>query len=185
MTCSCPYIELERIIYLTAHSRILLWKMDGMASEAASHLSAFEPLNAVRHFKVSKRNPPTSSEEHGLDFERCSELHNAIVRHAWLASGSDLADLPTTTWWQRPENEPYRLKVESSLDMSTSIVEFLKRALVPGPCPGEPDCEDFFYGILGLASAAEIEEDCGDYPEQWLALYETDIEITEEIKGLM
>jgi hypothetical protein len=69
--------------------------------------------------------------------------------------------------------------------MSTSVVEFLKRALVPSSCPGETDSEDFFYGILGLASAAEMEEDCGDHPDMWLALYETDTEITEESKGLL
>jgi hypothetical protein len=156
-----------------------------MASDATSHSSAFEPLNAVRHLKVSRQNPPTSSEERGLDYERCSELHNAIVRHAWLASGPDLVDLPTTTWWQHPENEPHRLNVESYLDMATSVVEFLKRALVPSPCQGEADSKDFFYGILGLAPAAEMEEDCGDYPDMWLALYETDTEITEETKGLL
>jgi hypothetical protein len=69
--------------------------------------------------------------------------------------------------------------------MSTSLVEFLKRALVPGPYPDEPNSGDFFYGVHGLASAAGLCEDFGEYPDEWLALYSTDTEITEETKGLM
>jgi hypothetical protein len=87
-----------------------------MASRPATPQSAFEALKAVQHLKVSRQNPPTSSEEHGLDYERCSELHNAIARHAWLARGYQLADLPTTTWWQSPENQARLLTIESYLD---------------------------------------------------------------------
>jgi len=152
---------------------------------ASLRSASSQALDAVHHLKVSRQNPPTSSEEHGLDYERCSGLHNAIVRHGWLASGRELADLPPTTWWQRPENEPCRSTVGKGLDDSESLVEFLKRALVPGPCPNETDSECFFYGIHGLASAADLDEDFGEYPEPWLALYKTDTEITEETKGFM
>jgi hypothetical protein len=69
-----------------------------------------EPLEAIQHLKVNLDNPDTSTND-GLDFERCSALHNsalhnAIVKHAWQAQAYDLADLPRTTWWQRPDYAP-------------------------------------------------------------------------------
>ena len=87
-----------------------------------------EPLEAVRHLRVSDNNPETSTDE-GLDFERCSALHNAIVKHAWHAEGYDLADLPTTTCWQRPDYAPRLDEVQKHLP--ESLIEFLKRALSP------------------------------------------------------
>ena len=85
-----------------------------------------EPLEAVRHLGVSMDNSETSTNE-GLDFERCSALHNAIVKHAWQAEGYDLADLPAATWWQISDYAPRLGEVRKELP--ESLVEFLKRAL--------------------------------------------------------
>lgn len=43
------------------------------------------PLERVQHLLVTPDNPPRQTE--GLDFERCVELHNAILEHGWLSSG--------------------------------------------------------------------------------------------------
>ena len=85
-----------------------------------------EPLETERHLKVSLDKPETSTND-DLDFERCSALHNAIVAHAWQAEGYDLADLPKTTWWQRPDCAP-RLDELQELPPE-SLVEFLQWAL--------------------------------------------------------
>jgi hypothetical protein len=45
---------------------------------------SLEPIEAIEHLKVSFNNPETSTDD-GLDFELCSALCNAIVRHAWQA----------------------------------------------------------------------------------------------------
>lgn len=63
--------------------------MQANAVEPTSHSS---PLEDVKHLKVSDINLPTSSPD-GLDFDRCSALHNAIVKHQWQASGRDPATL--------------------------------------------------------------------------------------------
>jgi hypothetical protein len=61
-----------------------------------------EPLGAVQHLRVSTNSPETST-NNALDLQRCSALHNAIVRHTWWAQGYDVADLPFTAWWQRKD----------------------------------------------------------------------------------
>ena len=40
-----------------------------------------QPLDEVRHLRVTPANPKTSSNGR-IDFERCDALHNAIVTHA-------------------------------------------------------------------------------------------------------
>lgn len=59
------------------------------------------PLADIEHLKVSNKNPPSNSED-GLDFDRCSAFHNAIVKHRWQASGYYLATLPATTGGSQP-----------------------------------------------------------------------------------
>jgi len=100
-----------------------------------------EPLEAVRHLRVSDNNPETSTND-GLDYERCSALHNAIVKHAWQAEGYDLADLPTTTWWQRSDYAPRLSEVQKHLP--ESLVEFLKRALSPA-ADELPDSSRYYF----------------------------------------
>jgi hypothetical protein len=87
-----------------------------------------EPLEAIQHLKVSLDNPETSTND-GLDSERCSALHNVIVKHAWQAEGYDLAELPTTTWWHRPDYSPRLDELQKLLP--ASLIEFLKQALAP------------------------------------------------------
>jgi hypothetical protein len=86
------------------HAETMDFNLDRLDSCRPARLTS-EPLEAVRHLRVSIDNPETSTNE-GLDFERCSALHNAIVEHAWQAEGCDLADLPTTTWWRRSDHTP-------------------------------------------------------------------------------
>lgn len=87
-----------------------------------------EPLKALRHLKVSLDNPETSTND-GLDSERCSALQSVIVKHAWQAEGYDLAELPTTIWWHRPDYSPRLDELQKLLP--ASLIEFLKQALTP------------------------------------------------------
>lgn len=54
-----------------------------------------QALADVRHLLVTVGNPKSSTDSH-LDFERCSALHNAIVKHRWVASGHDMYAHRTT-----------------------------------------------------------------------------------------
>jgi GAF domain-containing protein len=105
----------------------------------------------VRHFRVNSNDPETSTNE-GLDFERCSALHNAIVKHAWQAEGYDPADLPSTTWWQRSDYAPGLDELQKHFP--ESLIEFLKRALSPA-AEGLADSSryHFFYLAQGLAKS--------------------------------
>jgi hypothetical protein len=115
----------------------------GMGSCPPTRLSS-EPIEAIQYLKVSCDNPETSTND-GLDFERCSALHNAIVRHAWQAQGHDLADLLSTTWWQRQEYAHALDGVQEHLP--ESLIEFLKRAICPAneELPPDSSGSHFFY----------------------------------------
>jgi len=81
--------------------------------------STFPALDEVDHHRVTESNRP-SSDENGMDYERCSALHNAIIKHGWLAGGYDLTDLPQTTWWQAQGNGPSLTVFEEKLHSSVS-----------------------------------------------------------------
>jgi hypothetical protein len=116
----------------------------------------FPFLEEVRNLRVDEAHPPTSN-ANGMDFERCSALHNAIIKHAWSATGHELSDLPQTTWTQTEYNAPHLAEVESRLH--SSVFAFLKRALALSSFPGKP-CENrFFYYCDDLSPAGIMFDD--------------------------
>jgi hypothetical protein len=130
-----------------------------------------EPFEDIQHLKVSFDNPETSTND-GLDFERCSALHNAIVRHAWQAQGYDLADLPSTTWWQRQDHADRLADVQEHLP--ESLVEFLKRVICPAKEELPESTEHCFFCLSDcLASPGMLWSD-----SQWFGVkppeYEAD-----------
>jgi hypothetical protein len=148
------------------------------------------PLKDVKHLKVSLSNPATSSEE-GMDSNRCAALHNAIVKYQWEASGYDLAEIPTVTWWQTPRHASYLETMEKVLP--DSLVQFLKQALHPEHWPDWSN--DFFHHVQCLASPKtmwrEVGEEIPDGRESAgdrLALYMVDSEMKfsdETLDGLL
>ena len=113
-------------------------------------------LEEVRNIRVDESHPPTSNTD-GMDFERCSALHNAIIKHAWSATGHELLDLPQTTWTQTEYSAPHTAEVESRLH--PSVFEFLKRALAVSYFPDKP-CENrFFYYCDDLSPAVIMFDD--------------------------
>lgn len=165
-----------------------------------------EPIEAIQHLKVSFDNPETSTND-GLDFERCSALHNAIVRHAWQAQGYDLADLPSTTWWQRYDYAHRLDEVQEHLP--ESLIEFLKRAICPADgelpdgsgsrffflsdCLSSPDMlwsDSLWYGVdqaQGEADGPTQSSSSNSTREiDRIALYLTDYSISDEtLDGMM
>lgn len=63
------------------------------------------PLERVQHLLVTPDNPPADTEE--LDFQRCVELHNAILEHGWLSSGRSAEDFQSqcTPYYERAAEE--------------------------------------------------------------------------------
>ena len=140
------------------------------------------PLEAIKHLRLSSATPATSSETYGLDFVRCSSLHNAIIRHQWQDSGYELDGLPITTWWQRSEYTSQLDKVGKYLP--GSLIEFSKLALQPEGYPEHPNRTHaglFFYIAPCLASPEqawhEVDSDIGEIER--VALYLTDTEISD------
>ena len=109
----------------------------------------FPDLEEVAHLRVTESNPPSSSDNNGLDYERCSALHNAIVKHGWRASGHSVAEMPQSTWWQSAHNAPYLTDVQQKLH--PSLVEFLRRAIDITPFTDNPDSNSLFYYCNALA----------------------------------
>jgi hypothetical protein len=64
-------------------------------------------MERVQEFKVTTENPPRDDIE-GLDFQRSSALHNAIVKYGWTRSGGFLDDMLRTTWWDMQHENPER-----------------------------------------------------------------------------
>ena len=183
----------------------MTFNLSGPGSLCPTRLSS-EPLEAIQHLKVSFDNPETSTDE-GLDYERCSALHNAIVKHAWQAQGYDLAHMPSTTWWQR-RDYAHRLD-EVQKYLPNSLVEFLKRAICPAAeefpvnsashffyladCLAGPDmlCTDsHWYGIgppEGVADSQTQDEPSNSTRDiDRIALYLTDTSISDgTLDGIM
>lgn len=172
---------------------------EGPGSRFPTRLNS-EHIEAIRHLKVSFDNPETSTDD-GLDFERCSALHNAIVKHAWQAQGYDLADLPSTTLWQR-QAYAHRLD-EVQKYLPNSLLEFLKRAICPATeelpdssgsyffylsdCLAGPDMlwsDSHWYGLgppEGVADSQTQDESSNSTRDMdRIALYLTDTSISDE-----
>lgn len=121
-----------------------------------------EPLDEVRYLKVTPTNPESDSSDH-LDFERCAALHNAIVKHTWVATGRDLKDLPIQHVW--PPDDESALQ-EGLGRLHPDVISFLERAIV------NPEGEFFLYiGYLGPAKALWEQVDALDLDEDAVALY--------------
>jgi hypothetical protein len=115
-----------------------------------------EVLAEVRHLLVTIGNPESSTNEH-LDFERCSALHNAIVKHGWVASGRDLADYQ-----------------EACERLHPDVIEMLKRCIDPGPEAG-----DFFRFLAGMPKGRLWWEWTEDYDEDWIQMYMASLDTSE------
>jgi hypothetical protein len=135
----------------------------------------------IAHLRVSEEHPATSTPA-GLDFERCSALHNAIVRYGWLTSGHDLSDLPEHTWWMCREHDAELTQVESRL--IHSVTSFLKRALDPGNFPDEEQ-NSFFYCLNSLALPFQLWEATGNINPDHITLYMTHEGLSDTLDGLM
>lgn len=72
----------------TRHSHVCKYILSSPSSitRAYGMIVSSQPLDEVCHLKVTPTNRESDSSDH-LDFERCAALHNAIVKHTWVATG--------------------------------------------------------------------------------------------------
>lgn len=101
------------------------------------------PLERVQDLLVTVNNPPRQIG--GLDFERCIQLHNAILEHGWLSSGRSAEDFQT----QCP---PFYERATEVIDENCN--ESLK-AFFQGARDAPPGTHrfNFFYNVSGLDCA--------------------------------
>jgi len=121
-----------------------------------------QALADVRHLLVKVENPESSTDSH-LDFERCSALHNAIVKHGWVASGQDIADLQDVYEWP-PSDKVFLHKAQERLH--PDVIEMLKRCIDPGPEGGT-----FFRFLAGMPKDETWWEWTEGHDEDWIQLY--------------
>lgn len=107
-------------------------------------------------WRVTAENPVRGVD--GLDWERCSALHNLIVRLGWASSGNPETEMPRTTWWQNYVPSP-DFEDEWPQRLSPSVKLFLQAAFVT-----PPDQEFFFYAA-GLSSPFPL--DLGMFWRSW------------------
>ncbi|KAK4574472.1 hypothetical protein LTR86_001313 [Recurvomyces mirabilis] len=137
--------------------------------------TACQAFEDVRHLRVNAAHLATSNAG-GLDFERCSALHNAVYAHAWVASGHAPSDLPRTTWWQA--NVASVDIIEPRLDVS--VVEFLKSAWVVQPYPNSIQRWDLTYQCYDLMWPEGLFEYWEDGQVDLVTLYATHPEGTKD-----
>lgn len=150
----------------------------------------FPVFDAIRDQLVSDYNP--ARVEGDLDYERCAALHNAIVRHGWIASGRSPDDLPLETCWGSDEEGR-----EADADrLQPSMIEFLKRAYNTELPDTEPlynfqsRSYKFFYFLDGLVEPQGHEfyallNDFGDFPGHYMTLYTPNDRLGSHAQGLM
>lgn len=98
VTCIVTTLEVDRYLSTASLTDITTYSLHYYYQTTARMIVTSEPLETVKALRHTDDNSPTSTDE-GLDFERCSALHNAIVKHAWVSSGFDLSSLPESTIW--------------------------------------------------------------------------------------
>lgn len=140
-----------------------------------------EPLEQVRALRTND-NPCTSTNE-GLDFERCSALHNAIVKHAWISYGYDLTEMPEVTIWSLPSTQENLTEMQDRLH--PSVQEFLKRSLVPQSFPHPNNgTNHFFYFLGGLTGHGTLWDMTEQFDENHLGIYWTGSDFSSTLTGI-
>jgi hypothetical protein len=149
----------------------------------------FAVFDSVRNQLVSEDNP--ARHEGDMDYERCAALHNAIVKHGWIASGHSLDDLPLTSCWQANE-EGWEEDVDR---LHPSMIEFLKRAYNTEMPDTEPVYNfmsrdyKFFYFLDGLVGPQNHEffdfDETGDFAGHYMTLYTPNDDLGSHAQGLM
>jgi hypothetical protein len=80
-----------------------------------------------------------------FDPELSAQLHNEILRRAWIGAGRDLASLPSTTWWEISSPVP----AEIATKLNPNLICFLRLAKTT---TWDPEfC--FFYFLHSLQSS--------------------------------
>ena len=147
--------------------------------------SIFTPVN---HYRVTKNNPSTSSETVGLDYERCSALHNAIAKYGWVASGHSADDFPVTSSWDHCSTEAPESLPRLESELQSSILQFLKRA-IPQSVLRSDDTQheqNFFYTVAGLANPTAIfnlKNEVGE--DELITLYMGHDDLSDTFHGIM
>jgi len=139
------------------------------------------PLEQVRALRTNE-TPETSTSE-DLDFERCSALHNAIVKHAWTAYGYDLADMPEDTVWSLSTTQENLAEMQHRV--SPSVQEFLKRILLPPSFPfPNHGINHFFYFLGGLTGHGTLWDMTESVDENHLGIYWTSSDFSSTLTGI-
>lgn len=142
----------------------------------------------VDHYRVTREIPCTSSETIGLDFERCSALHNAIVQYGWIASGQRANDYTATSWWEYWSAEAPQDLPRLENELHPSISRFLKRAVPQSALRGNnsQNEQNFFYTVAGLSSPTAIvslADEVGE--EELITLYMGHDDLSDTFHGIM
>ena len=98
-------------------------------------------------------------------------MHNAIVKHGWVASGHDIADLKGRYEWP-PSDELFLHKAQERLH--PDVIEMLKRCIDPGLEGGT-----FFRFLQGMPKDEAWWEWTEGHDEDWIQLYMASLDTSE------
>ncbi|KAL4874286.1 hypothetical protein BJY04DRAFT_225191 [Aspergillus karnatakaensis] len=86
-----------------------------------------------------------------MDYQRCADLHNEILRRGYKGGAHTWPDPALKTWWE--QEAPSQ---ETASRLSPSLIEFLKRAYMPYRGGGP---QSLFFYISWIPSAQDMLDD--------------------------
>lgn len=117
--------------------------------------------------RVTGENPPRNLGR--LDWERCAELHNIIVKAGWVLSGRKFSDLVAPTWWEVYGDD--EIARDGRLD--DSVVKFLQLAMLE-PLDTASNDWHFFRLARSLAPPSMLfDRNNGDGDGHYVQLYQS------------
>lgn len=97
----------------------------------------------MSQWRVTVENPVRNL--NGLDHERCAALNNFIVERGWTASGRNMTDLDTRTWWECYGGDDELSGSPLAAKLSPAVIAFLKTAWHGYVLTAEPEHAFFRY----------------------------------------
>jgi hypothetical protein len=111
-----------------------------------------------------------------------AQLHNQILKQAWIGAGRDVASIPSKTWWEEFSPIPFDLASR----LNPNLIRFLRSAKAT---VFDPDSDfHLFYYIVALHGKHEIfapESSLGSWGDRYVWLYPSTRTKSDEEVGIV
>jgi hypothetical protein len=111
-----------------------------------------------------------------------AQLHNQVLKQAWIGAGRDVTSIPSKTWWEEFSPIPFDLASR----LNPNLIRFLRSAKA---IIFDPDSDfHLFYYLSGLHGKDEIfapESSLGWWGDRYVWLYPSTRTKSDEEVGIV